>query len=102
MLEITASLYFCLSAAKAATVSGNGWQFLMDSIKHLSSVSVGGKLNILPNYCTICCQIFLYLIELYSEFSNSANSSKVASSLNLSRDLTAIVSRLAVFPFPNL
>jgi hypothetical protein len=46
MLEITASLYFCLSAAKAATVSGNGWQFLMDSIKHLSSVYVGGKLNI--------------------------------------------------------
>jgi len=29
MWEITASLFFCLSAAKAATVSENGCQFLM-------------------------------------------------------------------------
>ena len=90
MLEITASLYLCLSAAKAATLSGNGCQFLIHSLKHLSSVSVGSNLNILPNYCTISCNNFLYLIELYSDFSNSdsnsANSSKVASSLkSLSR-----------------
>jgi hypothetical protein len=83
-------LYLCLSAAKAATLSGNGCQFLIDSFKHLSSVPVGSKLNILTNYCTISCNNFLYLIELYSDFSNSdsnsANSSKVASSLkSLSR-----------------
>jgi hypothetical protein len=55
-------LYFCLSAAKAATLSGNSCQFLMDSLKHLTSVSVGSKLNILPNCYTICCNISLYLI----------------------------------------
>ncbi len=62
MLEITASLYFCLSAAKAATVSGNGCQFLIDSLKHLTSVSVGSKLNLLPKFCPIYCKIFRYLI----------------------------------------
>jgi hypothetical protein len=71
-LEITASLYFCLSASKAATVSGNGCQILTESTKQFISVPdavcVGIKLNYLPRLFTLFAKYPDILYKNYSGF----------------------------------